>query len=425
MMSNTDVRAEPYLMALIIGSIYHISRLNVRFTMTDLLLAGLLTAFAVMTKGIFVMVAIYGALAGQLLFQNQLRELFRPKWLGLLALTFAFTLPEFYALYIQFDLHPEKFVFGKHGVSGIKWFLWDSQFGRFANNGPITRKSGDVFFFVHTLLWAFAPWCLLFYYALYKSVRPIMKKQPLQEYYCLSGGLLLLLLFSLSRFQLPFYTNILFPLFSIITARFVTMELSKNGHRIRLISQWVYIILFPLAIMLISLVLKPDSIWFAIDCVVFANFIFLIAARTGQMRLKTFFLACATSIFVNLFFNTLIYPLMTAYNGEIAAANYLNQHPSAQSDIYTFNKGNNIFQFYCNKPVRIVTVENFDQFKPALNAAFFADKQTTNLLLKNHARLKVIKGFINYPKETFTPDFINEQNRHKVLDTVYLLGKQL
>jgi hypothetical protein len=85
--------------------------------------------------------------------------------MALVLLTVIFTIPEIYALYIQFDLHPEKVVFNKQHVSGIKWFLWDSQFGRFTNDGPITRKQGDVFFFIHTLLWAFAPWCLLFYYA--------------------------------------------------------------------------------------------------------------------------------------------------------------------------------------------------------------------------------------------------------------------
>src|ERR1700709_84872 len=38
-MSNTDVRAEPYLMGLVIGSIYHISNLYDRYKFTDLLLA--------------------------------------------------------------------------------------------------------------------------------------------------------------------------------------------------------------------------------------------------------------------------------------------------------------------------------------------------------------------------------------------------
>ncbi len=179
-MSDVDVRAEPYLMGLIIGAIYHIDRLNDRFTFVQLFMAALLTACAVMTKGIFVVGAIYGALIGQLLFTKNLKQLFKFKWLLLLLLTFILTLPELYALYIQFDLHPEKVVFGRQQVSGIKWFLWDSQFGRFINKGPITKPAnGNIFFFVHTLLWAFAPWCLLFYFALYKNVKAIWQKVKL------------------------------------------------------------------------------------------------------------------------------------------------------------------------------------------------------------------------------------------------------
>ncbi|MGZ3753512.1 MAG: ArnT family glycosyltransferase, partial [Mucilaginibacter sp.] len=91
-MSNTDVRAEPYLMALVIGSIYHISRLQERFTFTDIVLAALLTACAIMTKGIFVIVAIYGALLGQLVFQRKFRQAFQWKWLLLFVLTAIFVL---------------------------------------------------------------------------------------------------------------------------------------------------------------------------------------------------------------------------------------------------------------------------------------------------------------------------------------------
>ena len=183
-MGNIDVRAEPYLLALIIGSIYHISNLHDRLSISNLLLAALFTACAIMTKGIFVIVAIYGALLGQLIFQKKLKQLFSLKFIGLYLLTLVFVLPELYTLYIQFDLHPEKLVFERNGVSGIKWFLWDSQFGRFANNGPISHKSGgDVFFYIHTLLWAFAPWCLLFYFALYKRIKGIVKKETLPEYY--------------------------------------------------------------------------------------------------------------------------------------------------------------------------------------------------------------------------------------------------
>jgi hypothetical protein len=48
------------------------------------------------------------ALLGQLIFQKKFLQVFYGKWLLLYLLTFIFTLPEFYALYVQFDLHPEK-----------------------------------------------------------------------------------------------------------------------------------------------------------------------------------------------------------------------------------------------------------------------------------------------------------------------------
>jgi 4-amino-4-deoxy-L-arabinose transferase-like glycosyltransferase len=273
-MLNTDVRAEPYLMALVIGSIYHISRLDERYTLADLLLGALLTACAIMTKGIFVIVAIYGALLGQLFFQKKFRSLFQLKWLLLALLTLVFTLPEFYALYTQFDMHPEITVFNRHNVSGIKWFLWDSQFGRFVNSGPISqKKSGDVFFYLHTLLWAFAPWCLLFYYAVYKCIRRILFGRKLTEYYTISGSLLLLLLFSLSRFQLPFYTNTIFPLFAIITAPYCFKPLRRAGIMIRQVSLYVYAAAFILLTFVINYFAKADDrlLFFLLDCAILAG----------------------------------------------------------------------------------------------------------------------------------------------------------
>ncbi|HEY5325730.1 MAG TPA: glycosyltransferase family 39 protein, partial [Mucilaginibacter sp.] len=317
LLSNTDVRAETYLMALIIGSIYHISLLEERFATADLLLAALLTACAIMTKGIFVITAIYGSLLGQLVFQKKLRHLFRLKWLILFLLTFIFTLPEFYALYIQFDLHPEKTVFGRQHVSGIKWFLWDSQFGRFANNGPISRKTpGSIFFFLHTLLWAFAPWCLLFYYAVFKNIRNILRNLQLTEYYTLSGGLLLLLLFSLSRFQLPFYTNAVFPLFAIITAPFCCRRLNKFETKFRLVGQWLFVILLPVAVVAVNIFLKPvNDLFFIADIVLFGLIIILIITKIKETHKRVFFLNCTAALFAGFYLNTVFYNEIVPYKG--------------------------------------------------------------------------------------------------------------
>lgn len=424
LMSNVDVRAEPYLMGLIMGSIYHLSRIEERFSIKDLLLAALFTACAMMTKGVFVIVPIYGAVFGQLLFQHKLKHIFSFKWIGLIVLTAIFILPELYALYVQFDLHPEKLVFGRQNVSGIKWFFWDSQFGRFANSGPIKRQSGDIFFYVHTLLWAFAPWCLLFYYAVFKNLKEIALKRKLAEYYTLSGGLLLLLLFSVSGFQLPFYTNSIFPLFAIITAPYCYVQLGKFGTKFRLIGQWLYIILLPVAIIAINCFMRPaNQFYFAFDCFVFGLLIYLIVTRITEDYKRVFMLSCAVILFANFYLNTIFYEQLTAYKGQITAANYTNEKSFDKYHLYSLRMENNIFQFYCNRPVDYIPLEQFSTFKPADSSAFYVNQQSMDQLVQAHTDFKIIKSFPNFPQENMSLKFINKATRQTTLDHVYLITK--
>ena len=424
-LSNTDVRAETYLMALIMGAIYHIANLEKRLTFNDLLLAAIFTACAVMTKGIFVIVAIYGSLIGQLLFQKKLNHLFNFKWLLLLLLTCICILPELYALYLQFDLHPEKTVFGRNHVSGIKWFFWDSQFGRFANNGPISRKtSGSVFFYLHTILWAFAPWCLIFYYALYKNIKKIFDKQQLMEYYTISGGLALLVLFSLSRFQLPFYTNAVFPLFAITTAPFCCMQIGPVGTKFRLAGLWLFAILLPLMVILINFFLKPiHDLFFGFDCILFGVTILLIPAITKEAHKKAFILTCVTALFAGFYLNTVFYNEIIPYKGQIMAAQYTNQKAFDGFKIYSLTAENNLFQFYSKRTVDLAPIAKFESFKPDSPAVFFTSQPSMDYLLKNHAHFSIVRSFINYPQENILPKFINKATRNQVLDHVYLITK--
>jgi 4-amino-4-deoxy-L-arabinose transferase-like glycosyltransferase len=425
LLSNTDVRAEPYLMGLIIASVYHIARLEERFSPAQLLLAALLTACAIMTKGLFVIVAIYGSLLGQLLIQRKFNQVFQFKWLLLLVLTFTFTLPELYALYIQFDLHPEKTVFGAHHVSGIKWFLWDSQFGRFINNGPISRKAaGSIFFYLHTLLWAFAPWCLLFYYAIFKQLKAIWRKQKLEEYYTLCGGVSLLLLFSLSRFQLPFYTNAVFPLFAIVTAPLCVKQLSKLEERFRLAAQLIFVISLPLVVIIINCFLKPaNTMAFTVDCVLFGMIAIIIFIKVNEQKKRAFFLTCNAALFTGLYLNTVFYSEIVPYRGQIAAADYVNQKPFEGFNLYSLKAGNNIFQFYSHKPVELASLDSVGNLKSKNPSIFYADQQSMDYLIQHHVDFKLIKEFLNYPQENILPSFIDKANRHKVLDHVYLITK--
>lgn len=226
--SNNDVRAEPYLTGLIIAGVYHFYRSYADEKNWHLLPAAFFTACAIMTKGPFVLITIGGAVGFDLLFRKQWKEIFHWRWLVALLLVAIFITPELYTLWYQFDARPEKEIFGTTGVSGIRFFLWDSQFGRFFNTGPI-KGEGDPLFFLHTTLWAFLPWGFLLFSGIYAFARKAFTKTQTAAvvWLCLGAVLPTFLVFSLSSFQLSHYLNFLFPFFAITTAVFVV---STNRH---------------------------------------------------------------------------------------------------------------------------------------------------------------------------------------------------
>jgi 4-amino-4-deoxy-L-arabinose transferase-like glycosyltransferase len=219
--SNSDVRAEPYLTGLIIASVYYYYCAYRENKWIFVLPGSLFLGMAVMTKGIFIPVMVISGFVIEWVIKKKWSEFLNPRWWLAILLLILFISPELICLYIQFDMHPEKQVFGTTGVSGLRFFFWDSQFGRFFNTGPIKGK-GDLFFYVHTLIWAFLPWSVFPFLILASKIRKLSR--PLNanaDYIC--GGIFVsgFIIFSLSRFQLPHYLNFLYPFLSILVAQWI------------------------------------------------------------------------------------------------------------------------------------------------------------------------------------------------------------
>jgi 4-amino-4-deoxy-L-arabinose transferase-like glycosyltransferase len=208
-------------------------RYDAQSRMKYLLLGALFSACAVMTKGVFTLITITSGLVCMWMFQKQWSKLWSGKWLLAFALSLLFTAPEVIALYLQFDGHPEKVVFGQSQVSGIKFFLWDSQFGRFFNSGPIKNTNGHPFYFVLVFLWAFLPWVAVFVAAMVSGVRKFILRNSGEGtgFVFLCGAFFItFLLFSATSFQLDHYTVILFPFAAILCGKFLHDWLSQHGE---------------------------------------------------------------------------------------------------------------------------------------------------------------------------------------------------
>ena len=227
--SSIEVKAETYLTAFIMGACYYWLRYDAQARLKYLLLGALFSALAVMTKGVFTLITITSGLVCMWMVQRNWHKLWSLKWLFALLLSLVFTVPELYALYLQFDAHPEKLVFGQSEVSGIKFFVWDSQFGRFFNTGPIKNTNGHPLYFVLVFLWAFLPWVGVFVASVVGGIRKLSSDNHRDKasFVFLCGAFFITFgLFSATSFQLDHYTVILFPFAAILCGKFLSGWLS-------------------------------------------------------------------------------------------------------------------------------------------------------------------------------------------------------
>ncbi len=249
--SSIEVKAETYLTGFIMGACYYWLRYDAQSKLKYLLLGALFSACAVMTKGVFTLITISSGLVFMWMYQKQWHKLWSGKWLLAFILTLLLAAPEVVALYLQFDSHPEKVVFGQTQVSGIKFFLWDGQFGRFFNTGPIKNTSGHPLYFVLLFLWAFLPWVAVFVAAIVSGVRRFLARSGGEHagFVFLCGAFFVtFLLFSATRFQLDHYTVILFPFAAILCGKSLHDWLAMQGK-----GRALFIAQFSLALLLAGL----------------------------------------------------------------------------------------------------------------------------------------------------------------------------
>ncbi len=233
MYTASAIKAEAFLTGSITAACYYWLRFDAQAKLKYLLLGALFSAISVMTKGIFTLITIASGLACVWIYRGQWRNFWQPKWWLALGLSVLFTAPEVLALYLQFDAHPEKLVFGKTGVSGIRFFLWDSQFGRFFNSGPIKNQEGTPMYFVHVFLWAFLPWVATFVAAVHAGLRRFLRQNVAERshfIFLMGSFFVTFALFSATAFQLDYYTVILFPFAAVLCANYLVQWLQRGGR---------------------------------------------------------------------------------------------------------------------------------------------------------------------------------------------------
>jgi 4-amino-4-deoxy-L-arabinose transferase-like glycosyltransferase len=432
--SNQDVRAEPFLTGLLIMGLYHFvmvienSRLIpsiggvARSAGVGHLAAGsLAVACLIMTKGLFTIIPIAAGLGLSLLYAKNYKAIFNWRWLIAIIFIIIFLSPSLYGYYLQFDLHPEKTIFGKKGISGVEFFLWTSQWGRFTNTGPITGK-GDLSYFIHTMLWAFLPWAFMAFYALFiKTKQLIKRKATTHENYTYFGFITLFLIFSVSKFQLSFYLNPLFSLLAIFTAGII---LDSNRKTLKVFSVIHLVVCCLLVIGVVALhyfffngMPQITTLLILIPGLFFGFYLFF----TNHIYLKKIFFATAIiCLSINFYLSREFYPALLKYQAESQAAYFIKENNIPVNEVVFAEDMQSVADVILHHTTPLIQIENITA-ENVSGKYLFTSPEGKNKLDSLRLPYEVLTQFPDFPVTRITGKFINKKTRASELQLKYLL----
>lgn len=404
MLSAIDVRAEAFLLGEILPACFYFWRYDKENRLKHLVLASLFTGLALMTKGIFVLFTICSGQICYWIYTKQFYKVVSARFFLIILLSFIFAIPEFICLYVQFDLHPEKIVFDNTNVSGLHWYFWGSQFGRFFNTGPIVNKHGDPFFFVHTLLWAFLPWTLVFIFAIYTSIKKFNNyfSPDKAKIIYLSGAFLpTFIMFSATKFQLDHYTNIIIPFAAIFCAFIVCNAQSKLLAKFQVYLSYA---LLDLNIILILFCFKFSI--YSLLVVIPILLIFLIIKNISRVRgisVQTIVypaLAISSVIIMIMAINGIIYQ---RYNAGYNISSYIENDKS----LYLINTDKVVNTLGFHSSINIYSVDDITQVSKLPCYVLINKNQVQQI--QHLTNIKLINSFDDIPMEKFIPTLFSDK----------------
>ena len=416
--SNFDVRAEPYLTCCIAAATYYIYLADKKGKIIHLLSAALFMACAVMTKGIFVIFTVAGGFVVYWIVKKEWKQFVNYKWWLLLLFTFIFILPELYCLYIQFDLHPGKVIFGKTNVSGIKFFFWDSQFGRFFSSGPF-KGSGDYSFFLHTTVWAFLPWSPVLFVAVYMLVRRKIKTQT-THLIIYGSAAITFLLFSLSTFQLPHYIVIIFPHLAIISSVYLySIKEQVKAIKNVIILQSVLLGLVALFLATLIIIYKFRFGYAGAALVLVGAAVATIFFRKPLIKnilIKNMIFAMLVYLFLNLFF----YPGLLKYQAGMMAGKWIKEN-NTPGPVALYRNFSYSFEFYVpGEVIQIDDKNRLRQYVSGMGGLIYTSKGNIKELTDDNYTVKVLQAFSYFPVSRLNLKFLNYKTRQAQLQEMVL-----
>ncbi len=428
-LSNHDVRTDAVLTGATIFGIWQLVLYFNHKRLINAILGAIGVAIAFSTKGqlgVFVPVI---CLLSYIAYSRKWKAIW--SWKIIIALiAFVFTIsPVLYAYYVQFDLHPEKIIQGQTHISGIRFILWDQSFNRLTASG-FEENNPDYLFFFHTLLWAFLPWSIMMYIALFSRVKLfIISKFKFQsgiEALTSIGAIVVLIVISTSKFKLPHYLNSLLPILSVLVAGYIFNLYQNNKSKtIQMLLYIQYLIIIIGTGMVLFIILWSFTLphLFLLFCDLALLTLLILTSITNKNRMqKLILISVYFMVFVNFCLNSQFYPKLLEFQAGNNAALIIEQEQINPKDVFTIagNKNSWSLDFYTHRLIPKISLDSVSDDKMEGKWLFVYEEQLEEINEKNIQWSK--KYEINHFKITrLNLKFLNPNSRNVILEKAFLL----
>jgi 4-amino-4-deoxy-L-arabinose transferase-like glycosyltransferase len=428
-LANNDVRMDALLTGSIVFATWQLVELAYLVRWYNYVFAALGLAMAFTTKGMIGFVMPCVALFFLLLYRRNWKIMFNWRWLLVFVLWLVFIAPCVYCYYLQYDLHPEKVVRGMTNVSGVKFILWQQNFERL--DGKHWGKGHkDYFFFFHTLLWAFLPFCLLTYIAFFDRVTFFIKNRfkYVQHHELLTVGTIIIIfaIISSSGYQLPHYLNVLFPFFALITAGLIISRFEADKqHSLNLYLKIQYLVIAIVTILLILLNFWcfPVHSWSVIGVsVVMLAIMLYVFVKEHHVLTRLVVLSVLMASLTNVLLNGNVYQELLNYQSGIGLAQVVNRNHINKAHIYNFNFKSSGFNFYTNNLTGFIEIAEIKQKRAQGKPVWvFTSAESKQYLQNEGIKFDVVYSDINYGITRLSKEFLNPATRKQVCIKDYLI----
>jgi 4-amino-4-deoxy-L-arabinose transferase-like glycosyltransferase len=428
LLMTNDVRTDGVLSGFIVFAVWQLISFHKNGKWINLLGASIGIAGAMMAKGPIGLVIIAMAVGTPWLLAKDWKAIFKWQWNFLIFLVAVLLAPMLYGLYTQYDLHPEKEVYGLKGPSGILFFFYTQSFGRI---------TGDIYwdnhapwhYFFDTMAWDMQPWFHIFLLAfiirLVEMVKARFRFDPNTDYVSFFGFLLPLMALSASRFKLPHYVFPIFPFAALISADFIVNKLPQyttTFKGLKIFQGVLSVLLLSAIAVAFSFFFTPSYLQLTIYLLGLMAFI-LVWYQSTYFKLKWYQAHLFAFGVFGLMMSVYFYPNLLQYQFSSQMGKDIAQNKYPIKEVYRFGIFDRSFGFYTENKIPLIDKNQIPQMSKgsvlAVTAASLAELDTLV-----QTEFDTLATYHAYPVTQISPEFLLKHLREQKLQKAYLMIKK-